>query len=67
MLLRLEFVILSLFSFLIYFLLFYGLECYFRIIFVSLRVGEGALGLAILVLIVRTHGRDQVGVFRILW
>nr|YP_010395754.1 NADH dehydrogenase subunit 4L [Anthrenus museorum]ARH54074.1 NADH dehydrogenase subunit 4L [Anthrenus verbasci]UQJ73831.1 NADH dehydrogenase subunit 4L [Anthrenus museorum] len=67
MLLSLEFVILSLFSFLIYFLLFYGLECYFSMIFVSLSVGEGALGLAILVLMVRTHGSDQVGVFSMLW
>nr|ADO60471.1 NADH dehydrogenase subunit 4L [Anthrenus sp. BMNH 840208] len=67
MLLSLEFVVLSLFSLLTYFLLFYGLESYFSMIFISMSVGEGALGLSILVLMVRTHGSDQVSTFNMLW
>nr|ALO77455.1 NADH deshydrogenase subunit 4L [Dermestidae sp. GENSP01] len=67
MLLSLEFIIMSLFPLLVYVLMFYGLECYFSMVFVSLSVGEGALGLSILVLMVRTHGSDQVGTFSLLW
>ena len=41
-------------------------ESYFRIIFLTFRVCEGALGLSILVSIIRTHGNDYFQSFRII-
>lgn len=66
-LLRLEFIILSLFLIIVYLLNLYGEEVYFRIISISIGVCEGALGLSILVSIVRTHGSDNFQSFSVLW
>lgn len=66
-LLRLEFIILSLFFNLFIYLSFFYYEYFFRIVFLTIRVCEGALGLGILVSIVRTHGNDYFNTFRILW
>lgn len=65
-LLRLEFIILSLFFIVVSFLNFYGEEIYFRIIFISIGVCEGALGLSVLVSMVRTHGCDNFQSFSVL-
>lgn len=65
-LLRLEFIVLSLFLFLFIYLNIYNHETYFRIIFLTFRVCEGALGLSILVSIIRTHGNDYFNSFSIL-
>jgi NADH-ubiquinone oxidoreductase chain 4L len=65
-LLRLEFIVLCLFFILIYFLNIIIFEVYFSIIFLTFRVCEGALGVSILVSIIRTHGNDYFNSFSIL-
>jgi NADH-ubiquinone oxidoreductase chain 4L len=65
-LLSLEFIVLSLFSLLFLYLNFFGYEIFFSIIFLTFRVCEGALGLSILISIIRTHGNDYFNSFRIL-
>lgn len=65
-LLRLEFIVLSLFFFLFIYLSFLNYENFFRVIFLTFRVCEGALGLSILVSIIRTHGNDYFQSFRVL-
>lgn len=57
-LLRLEFIILSLFFLLLIFLNIFNFEIYFSIFFLVFRVCEGALGVSLIVLIIRTHGND---------
>lgn len=66
-LLSLEFIVLSLYFGLYICLMFYGYEYYFRIIFLTIRVCEGALGLSILVAIIRSYGNDYFQSFNILW
>jgi len=66
MLLRLEFVVLGLYFNLYLFLVYFDFEFYFGIIFLTIRVCEGALGLAILVSLVRTHGNDYFQTFNVL-
>lgn len=65
-LLRLEYIVLRLFLLLFIYLNIYNFESFFRIIFLTFRVCEGALGLSILVSIIRTHGNDYFQRFNIL-
>lgn len=65
-LLSLEFIVLILFFLLFVYLNFINFERFFRIIFLTFRVCEGALGLSILVSLIRTHGNDNFQSFRIL-
>ncbi|KAH8362661.1 hypothetical protein KR084_001850, partial [Drosophila pseudotakahashii] len=65
-LLSLEFIVLILFFILFIYLNILNYENYFRIIFLTFRVCEGALGLSILVSIIRTHGNDYFQSFRII-
>nr|AOY39418.1 NADH dehydrogenase subunit 4L [Hydnocerini sp. BMNH-844241] len=67
MLLSLEFMVLSLFLGL--FLMFnnFMYEYYFTLIFLTFSVCEGALGLALLVSMIRSHGNDYFQTFSILW
>ncbi|KAH8288079.1 hypothetical protein KR054_007175, partial [Drosophila jambulina] len=65
-LLSLEFIVLILFFILFIYLNILNYETYFRIIFLTFRVCEGALGLSILVSIIRTHGNDYFQSFRII-
>lgn len=65
-LLSLEFIVLILFFILFIYLNLINFELYFRIIFLTFSVCEGALGLSILVSIIRTHGNDNFQSFRIL-
>lgn len=65
-LLSLEFIVLRLFLFLFIYLNLYNFEIFFRIIFLTFCVCEGALGLSVLVSIIRTHGNDYFQTFRIL-
>lgn len=67
MLLSLEFVVLSLYFGLYLSMITYGYEYYFGIVFLTISVCEGALGLAILVSIIRSYGNDYFQSFRILW
>nr|YP_002456252.1 NADH dehydrogenase subunit 4L [Deracantha onos]ABV23673.1 NADH dehydrogenase subunit 4L [Deracantha onos] len=66
MLLSLEFIVLGLFSLLYVFLNFYEYELYFSMVFLTFSVCEGALGLAVLVSMIRTHGNDFFQTFSIL-
>lgn len=65
-LLRLEFIVLSLFFLLFLFLNLLNFELYFSMIFLTFRVCEGALGVSILVSIIRTHGNDYFNSFSLL-
>nr|UYE92301.1 NADH dehydrogenase subunit 4L [Triangulara sp.] len=67
MLLSLEFVVLSLYMGLISYILSFFCESYFLMIFLSFSVCEGALGLSILVSMVRSYGNDYFNSFNILW
>lgn len=65
-LLRLEFIILSLFMLIFIYLVSYNIEIYVLIIFLIFIVCEGALGLSILVSIIRTHGNNYFQSFNVL-
>lgn len=65
-LLSLEFIVLSLFILLFIFLNILNYELYFSIIFLTFRVCEGALGVSILVSMIRTHGNDYFNSFSLL-
>nr|YP_010865977.1 NADH dehydrogenase subunit 4L [Cerapanorpa dubia]WGT92262.1 NADH dehydrogenase subunit 4L [Cerapanorpa dubia] len=65
-LLSLEFIVLSLFFIMFMYLNFYDYETYFSMMFLVFSVCEGALGLAILVSMIRTHGNDFFQSFSIL-
>nr|WFP43249.1 NADH dehydrogenase subunit 4L [Callimenellus fumidus] len=66
MLLSLEFMVLVMFLMLFILLSFFENEVYFLMVFLSFCVCEGALGLSILVLLIRTHGNDYFQSFSIL-
>nr|AXS65366.1 NADH dehydrogenase subunit 4L [Cleroidea sp. 2 KM-2017] len=67
MLLSLEFMMLSLFFGLFFYLSGLKYELYFSMLFVSFGVCEGALGLSLLVHMIRTHGNDYMQSFNVLW
>nr|YP_010229241.1 NADH dehydrogenase subunit 4L [Ceracris hainanensis]YP_010238606.1 NADH dehydrogenase subunit 4L [Ceracris hoffmanni]ARR27460.1 NADH dehydrogenase subunit 4L [Ceracris hainanensis]ARU80773.1 NADH dehydrogenase subunit 4L [Ceracris hoffmanni] len=57
-LLSLEYIVLSLFMLVIVFLIEFDFDYFFPIIFLVFSVCEGALGLSILVSMIRSHGND---------
>nr|YP_003856691.1 NADH dehydrogenase subunit 4L [Mekongiana xiangchengensis]ADK77632.1 NADH dehydrogenase subunit 4L [Mekongiana xiangchengensis] len=57
-LLSLEYIVLSLFMMIIVYLFSYDYDYYFPLIFLVFSVCEGALGLSILVSMVRSYGND---------
>lgn len=65
-LLRLEFIVLGLFFILFYMFLLYSFDIIFILVFLTFRVCEGALGLSILVSMIRTHGNDYFQSFSVL-
>nr|UPL66085.1 NADH dehydrogenase subunit 4L [Idiostolus sp.] len=65
-LLSLEYLVLSLFCMFIFFLMIYGFEMYFVLIFLTFTVCESALGLSILVKMIRSHGNDYLSSMTIL-
>lgn len=65
-LLSLEYIVLILFFILFIYLNIINYEIFFSIIFLTFRVCEGALGLSILVSIIRTHGNDYFQSFNVL-
>nr|YP_009995515.1 NADH dehydrogenase subunit 4L [Ochthebius viridis]QNP09970.1 NADH dehydrogenase subunit 4L [Ochthebius viridis] len=67
MLLSLEFIILSLYFLMFLSLSYYMKEYYFSMIFMTMSVCEGALGLSLLVSLIRSHGNDYFQSFNILW
>lgn len=65
-LLRLEMVVLGLFGIVIYVRFIYWGDLYLSIIFLTFRVCEGALGLGVLIFLVRSHGNDYFQTFSLL-
>nr|YP_010417683.1 NADH dehydrogenase subunit 4L [Yoma algina]USF17803.1 NADH dehydrogenase subunit 4L [Yoma algina]USF18063.1 NADH dehydrogenase subunit 4L [Yoma sabina] len=57
-LLSLEFMVLSIFFFLMMYLMMLDYNLYMLMVFLVFSVCEGALGLSILVSMIRTHGND---------
>nr|YP_133767.1 NADH dehydrogenase subunit 4L [Dermatobia hominis]AAR16443.1 NADH dehydrogenase subunit 4L [Dermatobia hominis] len=66
MLLSLEYIVLSLFLLLFIYLNMMDFENFFSMMFLTFSVCEGALGLSILVSLIRTHGNDYFQSFNIL-
>nr|YP_010261342.1 NADH dehydrogenase subunit 4L [Leptophlebia marginata]YP_010261355.1 NADH dehydrogenase subunit 4L [Leptophlebia vespertina]UIB40249.1 NADH dehydrogenase subunit 4L [Leptophlebia marginata]UIB40262.1 NADH dehydrogenase subunit 4L [Leptophlebia vespertina] len=66
MLLSLEFMVLCLYMILFYYLSGYEMEYYFLMVYLTLAVCEGALGLGVLVSMIRTHGNDYFQTFSVL-
>nr|AXS65567.1 NADH dehydrogenase subunit 4L [Tenebrionoidea sp. 16 KM-2017] len=67
MLLSLEFIVLSIYMSLFIYLSSMNNEYFFSMIFLTFSVCEGALGLSILVSLIRTHGNDYFQSFNVLW
>nr|YP_010626190.1 NADH dehydrogenase subunit 4L [Problepsis superans]WBK14689.1 NADH dehydrogenase subunit 4L [Problepsis superans] len=65
-LLSLEFMVLSIFFFFLMYLLMINYDMYMLITFLVFSVCEGALGLSILVSMIRTHGNDYFQSFNLL-
>nr|YP_009441730.1 NADH dehydrogenase subunit 4L [Anatis ocellata]AOY39275.1 NADH dehydrogenase subunit 4L [Anatis ocellata] len=67
MLLSMEFVILVLFMFMYMYFMNFNFEFYFVLIFLTMSVCESAMGLALLVSLIRSYGNDYFNSFNILW
>nr|YP_010954754.1 NADH dehydrogenase subunit 4L [Dorcus tityus]WMW30139.1 NADH dehydrogenase subunit 4L [Dorcus tityus] len=67
MLLSLEFVVVSLFLMLYLYLCLYNWEFFFLMIFLTMSVCEGVLGLSLLVLLMRSYGNNYMISFNLLW
>nr|YP_009178825.1 NADH dehydrogenase subunit 4L [Agasicles hygrophila]ALJ78620.1 NADH dehydrogenase subunit 4L [Agasicles hygrophila] len=67
MLLSLEFVVISLYFNMMYYFSFLNYELFFSMIFLTMSVCEGALGLGILIMMVRVHGNNHILSFSSLW
>nr|YP_010729873.1 NADH dehydrogenase subunit 4L [Parnassius mnemosyne]WDV10670.1 NADH dehydrogenase subunit 4L [Parnassius orleans]WEF74744.1 NADH dehydrogenase subunit 4L [Parnassius mnemosyne] len=65
-LLSLEFIVLSVFLMMMIYLSYIEYEMYMLMIFLLFTVCEGALGLSILVSMIRTHGNDYFKSFNLL-
>nr|QJW33598.1 NADH dehydrogenase subunit 4L [Arge aurora] len=67
MLLSLEFVMVSLYFSLMLYMMWFSMELYFSLFFLVMVVCEGALGLSLLVILIRSHGNDFYKSFSMLW
>nr|WNV22576.1 NADH dehydrogenase subunit 4L [Psylliodes crambicola] len=67
MLLSLEFIVISLYMNIFLYLSLMNYEFFFSMIFLTISVCEGALGLSILIMMVRVHGNDFILTFSSLW
>nr|APX39322.1 NADH dehydrogenase subunit 4L [Longitarsus dorsalis] len=67
MLLMLEFIVIIIYLNLFIFLSLMDYEFFFSMIFLTMSVCEGVLGLSILILMVRVHGNDYILTFSNLW
>nr|YP_009564676.1 NADH dehydrogenase subunit 4L [Chaetocnema pelagica]QAY82063.1 NADH dehydrogenase subunit 4L [Chaetocnema pelagica] len=67
MLLSLEFIVISLYLNMFIYLSMMSYEFYFLMIFLTMSVCEGALGLSLLIMMVRIHGNDYILTFSSLW
>nr|QWB85905.1 NADH dehydrogenase subunit 4L [Aegosoma pallidum] len=67
MLLSLEYVVLSLYLNMFFFLSSLNYNYFFSMIFITMSVCEGALGLSVLVSMIRSYGNDYILSFSSLW
>nr|APX40638.1 NADH dehydrogenase subunit 4L [Colaspidema barbarum] len=67
MLLSLEMMVLALYFNIFLYLSNMNYEYFFSMIFLTMSVCEGALGLAVLILMIRTFGNDYIMTFSSLW
>nr|YP_009338123.1 NADH dehydrogenase subunit 4L [Lytta caraganae]ANG08418.1 NADH dehydrogenase subunit 4L [Lytta caraganae] len=67
MLLSIEYMVLALYLNMFLYLSMLGNDYFFSMIFLTFSVCEGALGLSILVSMIRTHGNDYFQGFNLLW
>nr|YP_009730002.1 NADH dehydrogenase subunit 4L [Argopistes tsekooni]QHX99907.1 NADH dehydrogenase subunit 4L [Argopistes tsekooni] len=67
MLLSLEFIVIIMYLGLFNFLINMNFEFFFSMIFLTMSVCEGVLGLSILILLVRLYGNDYLMTFSSLW
>nr|YP_010946761.1 NADH dehydrogenase subunit 4L [Pseudophoraspis kabakovi]WGO57518.1 NADH dehydrogenase subunit 4L [Pseudophoraspis kabakovi] len=65
-LLSLEFIVLMLYTFLYNYLSSFNYELYFSMVFLTFSVCEGALGLSILVSMIRSYGSDFFNAYSML-
>nr|YP_010526930.1 NADH dehydrogenase subunit 4L [Phyllosphingia dissimilis]UXR12254.1 NADH dehydrogenase subunit 4L [Phyllosphingia dissimilis] len=65
-LLSLEFIVLSIFFFMLVYLMMIDYDLYMLMVFLVFSVCEGSLGLSILVSMIRTHGNDYFQSFNLL-
>lgn len=66
-LMRLEFLVIYIYFGLFILIVNINYEYYFVIIFLTIRVCEGTLGLSILVSLIRSYGNDYFQSFNVLW
>nr|AXS65807.1 NADH dehydrogenase subunit 4L [Curculionoidea sp. 25 KM-2017] len=66
-LLSLEFIVVSLFFMMMLVMMLMTYEYFFSMIYLTFSVCEGVLGLAMLVLMIRTFGNDYILTFTLLW
>nr|YP_010004115.1 NADH dehydrogenase subunit 4L [Appias lyncida]QNR01224.1 NADH dehydrogenase subunit 4L [Appias lyncida] len=66
-LLSLEFIVLSIYFLMMSYLLMYSYDMYMLMVFLVFSVCEGALGLSILVSMIRTYGNDYFQSYNLLW
>nr|AVN67526.1 NADH dehydrogenase subunit 4L [Pycnoscelus indicus]AVN67547.1 NADH dehydrogenase subunit 4L [Pycnoscelus surinamensis] len=65
-LLSLEFIVLTLYFVLYYYLTSFNFELFFSMVFLTFSVCEGALGLSILVSMIRSYGSDFFSAYSML-
>nr|YP_009054340.1 NADH dehydrogenase subunit 4L [Heliconius pachinus]YP_009058613.1 NADH dehydrogenase subunit 4L [Heliconius cydno]AIJ02036.1 NADH dehydrogenase subunit 4L [Heliconius pachinus]AIM46783.1 NADH dehydrogenase subunit 4L [Heliconius cydno] len=65
-LMSLEFIVLSIFFFFLLYLMMVDYNMYMLMVFLVFSVCEGALGLSILVSMIRTHGNDYFQSFNLI-
>nr|WRW11482.1 NADH dehydrogenase subunit 4L [Eteoneus sigillatus] len=59
-LISIEFLMLIIYLFMFMNFLSYGIDLYFMLIYLIMMVCEGALGLSMLVVLIRSHGNDMI-------
>nr|AOY39781.1 NADH dehydrogenase subunit 4L [Xyleborinus saxesenii] len=67
MLISLEVMVLSVYMIMFMYFVYFDSEVFINMVYLSLSVCEGALGLTLLVILIRTHGMDMVMMFDNLW
>nr|YP_009441925.1 NADH dehydrogenase subunit 4L [Dryocoetes autographus]AOY40133.1 NADH dehydrogenase subunit 4L [Dryocoetes autographus] len=67
MLLSLEVMVLSIYMMMFFYFFQFQSEEFINMIYLAMSVCEGALGLTLLVVLIRTHGMDMILMFDNLW